>query len=308
MQMPSRTQVSWWPRAAGMSPALPRREGGKGGATRRVTLKDTSDRAWAVTNSWGELKGRSTSAYSVWLIFSRRGLAWGCRRWTQTLPRAMLQTFSRPLPRFACQNSSVKRPIVVSKAAEQPFCQIETLADTKVLASYCETFSDQGMHHAYLHLHDYLAFRLLGKRWVFPWHGVSLSQRLSTLGFWETVHLPGKSPTKTACRTPKPWAGQAPLQCHEPEPATSNQATVFPAWGHVQHVLGSRLLAPWIQLVLFCVLVATTVNSTLLSRQHGCSTYPAVMHIKCTADASENSHTSVCVCVCETFRFRVQNS
>lgn len=51
MQMPSRTQVSWWPRAAGMSPVLPRREGGKGGATRRVTLKDTSDRAWAVTNS-----------------------------------------------------------------------------------------------------------------------------------------------------------------------------------------------------------------------------------------------------------------
>lgn len=166
-----------------------------------------------------------------------------------------------------------------------------------MLASYCETFSDQGIHHAYHHFHDYFAFRLPGKRWFFPWHGVSLSQRLSTLGFWETVPLPGKSPTKTACRTPKPRAGQASLQCHEPEPAASNQAGVFPARGHVQRVLGSCLLAPWVQFVLFCVLITTTVNSTLLSRQRGCSTYPADTHIKCTADASENSHTSVCVCV-----------
>lgn len=97
-----------------------------------------------------------------------------------------------------------------------------------------------------------------------PWHGLSLSQRLSNLGFWKTVALPTKSHTNTACGSPTPQAGQAPLQHHGPDPAASNQAGVFPAGGCVQRVLGSCLLAPWVKLMLFCVLIATAVNLTLL--------------------------------------------
>lgn len=126
--------------------------------------------------------------------------------------------------------------------------------NTEGMISCCKTFSDQRVHHIYHCIHDYLAFSSPKKGWFLlpsvPWNGVGLSQGLTNLGFRETVPLAGKSHKNIVSGIPKPQAGQVPLQCHKPVPVASNQAGIFPPWGHVQHA-GSFLSIAHVQLVLF---------------------------------------------------------
>lgn len=74
--------------------------GGRGNPKKSSPWNTCSKGQGAGTNNHEEPKGRSLSAYSIPFIFSSRNLAWCCKQWTETLPRAMLEAFSSPLPCF----------------------------------------------------------------------------------------------------------------------------------------------------------------------------------------------------------------